>query len=80
MLSKKLTLAAASMAVLAEAQLTKLEVLGQALSDFNMGAMKSMVRNPDDINSHCIDSVNATNAELLTLFDYGTYEGGSFNL
>lgn len=53
--------------------------LGHNLAYLNLGMMSYMQANPDDKKNFCYQSTEATNADLLLLFDIGDYMVGGFN-
>jgi len=79
---KKLTTGLVMAAGVAEAATsrTKLKVLSDSLAAMNLGAMRSMVSNPDDQTSACLEQVALSNVEIEKLFDYDTFAEGSFNI
>lgn len=80
---KKVTAGLVMAAGVAEASTgrTKLKVLSDALASLNLGSMRSMVANPDDLSSACLEQVALSNVEIEKLFDYGdSYSDASFNI
>ena len=60
--------------------LSKTEVLSAQVQGFNLGCMRAMQSNPDNLDTACVAKANDVNLELANVFDFSTYTSSSFDL